>query len=215
MLFLSSQSPRRRQLLDLLQIPYQTQNSEIDETPLPNETPPDYVQRLAVSKAKAIAQSVPPEALILAADTTVVAEWNGSQMIIGKPKDPQDAHVILTQLRGRSHLVFTALALYQPSRGQIWQNICQTKVFMRSYSDKEMEKYIASGDPLDKAGAYAIQHRSFHPVAKIEGCYSNVMGLPLCLVAELLKVAGLSVETDIPRICQKEFSIQCTVSQRE
>jgi len=213
MLFLASQSSRRRQLLDLLQIPYQTRNGEIDETPLADETPSNYVQRLAMNKAKAVAQSVPPEAIILAADTTVSAEWNGSQMIIGKPKSPQAAYAILTQLRGRSHLVFTALALYQPSRGKIWQNICQTKVFMRSYSDNEIENYIASGDPLDKAGAYAIQHSGFHPVAKIVGCYANVMGLPLCLVAELLNSAGIFVESDIPQICLKAFSIPCTSSQ--
>lgn len=215
MLFLASQSPRRHQLMNLLQVNYQIQNGEIVETPYPNESPRDYVQRLAVSKAQAVAPFVPAAAFILAADTTVVAEWNGNQTIIGKPKDNQEARAILVQLRGRPHHVNTALALYQNTSGKMWQDICRTVVFMRDYTDNEMEEYIASGDPLDKAGAYAIQHPGFHPVAKIEGCYANVMGLPLCHVAQLLKNAGVDVEVNIPHICQREFSASCNGLQRE
>jgi len=214
MLFLASQSPRRRQLLNLLRVDYQIQNGEIDETPFINETPRDYVQRLAASKAKAVAPFVPAEAFILAADTTVVAEWNGNETIIGKPKDHQEARVILAQLRGKPHFVYTALALYHSASRKLWQDICLTEVFMRDYTDNEMEEYIASGDPFDKAGAYAIQHPGFHPVEKIEGCYANVMGLPLCHVAQLLKNAGVDVTVDIPHICQQEFHISCRDLQR-
>ncbi|MGB9639900.1 MAG: Maf family protein [Anaerolineales bacterium] len=214
MLFLASQSPRRRQLLNLLQVDYQIQNGTIDETPFINESPSDYVQRLARSKAQAVAPFVSADAFILAADTTVVAEWNGTQTIIGKPKDQQEARLILTQLRGKSHFVYTALALYQRGSGKMWQDICLTEVFMRDYSDSEMEEYITSDDPLDKAGAYAIQHPGFHPVAKITGCYANVMGLPLCQVAQLLNNAAIAVHVNIPQICQQEFSIPCSGLQR-
>jgi predicted house-cleaning NTP pyrophosphatase (Maf/HAM1 superfamily) len=99
--------------------------------------------------------------------------------------------------------------LYHPASGQIWQDITRTTVLMRRYSKAEMADYITSGDPLDKAGAYAIQHAGFHPVAKLDGCYANVMGLPLCAVAKLVAKAGMEVDADIPLICQQQFSATC------
>ncbi|MFZ5809692.1 MAG: Maf family protein [Chloroflexota bacterium] len=209
MLILASQSPRRKQLLSLLNLPYEVQSGDVDETPLPDELPAVYVLRLAVSKARAVGNFTTQEAFILAADTTVAANVNGKAVILGKPKDASEAEQFLTLLRGRPHTVLTAIALYHPASGQIWQEITRTTVFMRRYSKAEITSYIASGDPLDKAGAYAIQHAGFHPVAKLEGCYANVMGLPLCAVAKLVAKAGIKVDADIPLICQKQFSATC------
>lgn len=209
MLILASQSPRRRQLLSLLNLPYEVHSGDVDETPLPDELPEVYVLRLALSKARAVGDLTEQEAFILAADTTVAADVNGKAVILGKPKDASEAEQFLTLLRGRPHTVLTAIVLYHPASGQIWQDITRTTVLMRRYSKAEMTDYITSGDPLDKAGAYAIQHAGFHPAAKLDGCYANVMGLPLCAVAKLVAKAGMEVDADIPLICQQQFSATC------
>ena len=114
---------------------------------------------------------------------------------------------MLRRMRGKSHSVLTALALRQKSTGLLLQDVCHTQVLMRTYSDAEIECYIQSGDYRDKDGGYAIQHKAFHPVAAVRGCYANVMGLPLCNLTCLLQPAGIAVEVDIPQACQRHLGI--------
>jgi len=215
MLVLASNSPRRRQLLSLGGWEFNVCAAEVDETPLPSEEPPAYVCRLAESKARAAAAANYGD-LILAADTTVVDELAppGSK-ILGKPSDEADARRMLRSLRGRVHQVYTALALYRPEDGSLLTDLCCTDVPMRDYSDAEIETYIASGDPLDKAGAYAIQHAGFHPVEDLQGCFANVMGLPLCHLLRLLRKLNIQPQTqpkaDLPQACQAELGYDCPV----
>ncbi len=200
-LILASSSPRRRELIASLGIPFEIIKPDIDETQHGGEMPLDYVQRLSREKARAVlamAQAQPEEAIVVAADTIVIAadtigiERDGE--LLGKPVDAADARAMLLRLRARPHTVctsFTVLRHAHPAHGEI---VC-TEVTMRAYTDAEIDAYIASGDPFDKAGSYAIQNAAFHPVEKIEGCYHNVVGLPLCAVKRALKQAGF---TNIP-----------------
>jgi predicted house-cleaning NTP pyrophosphatase (Maf/HAM1 superfamily) len=118
---------------------------------------------------------------------------------------------MLRSLRGRQHQVYTALALLHTSDECIWETICLTQVPMRRYSNAEIQAYVRSGDPLDKAGAYAIQHAGFHPVAALQGCYANVMGLPLCHLVVLLRQAGIEPVQPIPQACQERLAYSCPV----
>ncbi len=184
---LASASPRRRELLRLLAIPYEVCSTDIDESPLPGESSPDMVARLSRAKALA-AHADNPNALIIACDTTV--DLNGRNY--GKPGDPDEARRMLRELRGREHSVYGGISVaFPPEEGQrpadsIATIVVQTRVWMRNYSDAEIEAYVASGDPMDKAAAYAVQHSLFRPVERIEGCFANVMGLSLCRLYPLL-----------------------------
>lgn len=204
-LILASNSPRRRQLLALAGWDFIVSVADVDESSLPNETPADYVLRLAETKARAIQAEAGQ--VILAADTTVV---DGSD-ILGKPRDDKEAIAMLTRLRGRTHQVYTGIALLRMSDGLLLKDLCVTDVPMRGYSDEEIQLYVATGDPLDKAGAYAIQHPDFSPVASMDGCYASVMGLPLCHVVSLMRNMGLSPNTDVPLNCQKLLEYDCPV----
>lgn len=181
---LASGSPRRRELLASLGINFSVVKSDIDETQHPGEAPLDYVRRLSIEKAQAVAAQVQPGSLILAADTVVIHEGE----ILGKPTDADEARAMLVRLRDRAHTVCTALTLHNHLT-----ELTQTEVIMRAYTDAEIEAYIATGDPFDKAGGYAIQHEGFHPVARIEGSYTNVVGLPL----ETLKAMLMQIGYDI------------------
>lgn len=205
-LILASNSPRRRQLLVLTGIPFVVSVASVDETEYPNETPADYVLRLAETKARA----VPAEAdqFVLAADTTVV---DGSD-ILGKPKDGAEAVSMLKRLRGHTHQVYTGIALLRASDGLLLKDICVTDVPMREYSDEELQAYVATGDPLDKAGAYAIQHPEFHPVERMAGCFASVMGLPVCHVILLMRKMGLQPDTDFFAGCETLLEYNCPVS---
>jgi len=200
MIWLASNSPRRRELMALGGWDFTVAPADVDETPLPGEAPAAYVRRLAVEKARAVgvrlAAGGAPHGeadLIVAADTTVaelLQVAGGPEAILGKPSGPQEAEAMLRRLRGRPHRVYTGLAVLRLADNRLFSDLCETQVFMRSYSDGELAAYVASGDPLDKAGAYAIQHRGFHPVERLAGCYANVMGLPLCALGLLLAQAG-------------------------
>ena len=203
---LASNSPRRRQLLGLAGLDFKVIVPDVDESLLPNESPAGYVLRLAETKARAV--KADPDQIVLAADTTVV---NGSE-ILGKPKDEVEARAMLTQLRGRTHQVYTGVALLRKSDNLLLKELSVTDVPMRDYSDEEMVTYIQSGDPLDKAGAYAIQHSQFHPVADMQGCYASVMGLPLCHVLRMLRKLDISVNTGVPAQCQTLLEYDCPVS---
>ncbi|MEQ8675016.1 MAG: Maf family protein [Aggregatilineales bacterium] len=201
-LILASGSPRRRELISTLGIPFEVIKSDIDETQHTNEAPFDYVERLSIEKAHAVALKTGDSLPILAADTIVVlgAEANGVDEqgeILGKPADADEARTMLKRLRGRAHLVCTAVTLYRGGDDpkQLTQRAVTT-VTMRDYSDAEMDAYIASGDPFDKAGSYAIQNEAFAPVECIDGDYNNVVGLPLEMVKPMLSAFGFLFSAD-------------------
>lgn len=206
-LVLASNSPRRRQLLSLTGWDFTVSVADVDETLLANETPAAYVLRLAQTKARTIAERSPDARLILAADTTVVEGGD----ILGKPADAAEAAAMLTRLRGRTHQVYTGIALLRSDDNLLLTDLCITDVPMRSYTDEEIHAYVASGDPLDKAGAYAIQHAGFRPVARMDGCYAGVMGLPLCHVVRLMRQMNVPPAADVPANCQKLLEYDCPV----
>jgi septum formation protein len=207
-LVLASNSPRRRELLRLGGWSFDTRPAEVDESQCPGEAPAAYVLRLAESKARACGESARVDQTILAADTTVVNEG----IILGKPKDHAEAARMLQDLRGHGHQVLTGIVVLRPSDGTMVTDLCVTEVPMRAYGDEEIDAYVASGDPLDKAGAYAIQNRGFHPVESLTGCYASVMGLPLCHLTRSLRKLGIAPTTDIATECQSALSYACPIS---
>jgi len=207
LLILASNSPRRRQLLALADWMFNVIIADVDESTRANESPADYVLRLAETKARAI--TAHPNQIILAADTTVV---DGND-ILGKPQDNAEAFAMLTRLRGHTHQVYTGIALLRLSDGFILKELSVTDVPMRNYSDEEIKSYIQTGDPLDKAGAYAIQHPRFKPVASMSGCYAGVMGLPMCHVVRMMRKMDSPPHADVPVKCQTLLEYQCPVSR--
>jgi MAF protein len=153
------------------------------------------------------------ETIILAADTTVVyqAALHQSYEILGKPADAAEAEAMLRRLRGRVHQVFTGLAVLRVAGEELQSEVVATDVWMRDYSDEEMLAYIATADPLDKAGAYAIQHAVFRPVQNLQGCYANVMGLPVCHAAGMLTQFGCPPVSEIVQGCQQALEFTCPV----
>jgi len=206
-LILASNSPRRRRLITLTGWDFIVSVADVDESQHENESPSDYVLRLAEKKARAVKDRATPEDVILAADTTVVDGLD----ILGKPKDDAEATAMLTRLRGRTHQVYTGIALLRMSDGLLLTDVCITDVPMRNYSDEEIRIYVASGDPLDKAGAYAIQHAGFNPVARMDGCYASVMGLPLCHVTRLMRLMAFRPITNVPVSCQNLLEYECSI----
>ena len=204
-LVLASNSPRRRRLLALGGWEFTIKTVAIDETPLPGEPPDAFVMRLAINKAQAVLPSVPPGSIIIAADTTVADRLLNNTSdephleILGKPANGEEARSMLQRLRGHSHKVYTAIAVLDAADDKLITDMCITEVLMRSYSEAEIDAYVASGDPLDKAGAYAIQHPSFQPVESLRWCYGNVVGLPLCLLSRALERIGIPARSEISR----------------
>ena len=186
MLVLASASPRRRELLAQAGFTFEVHPAHIPEDPLPNEDPIAYVVRLAREKAQAVfAQlSTNPETAdlaVLGADTTVTLDNH----ILGKPEDAADAARMLRLLSGRTHRVITGVALVTATSAEVAAEV--TAVRFLTLSDEEIEAYISTGEPMDKAGAYAIQGRAARWIPRIEGCYFNVVGLPIALVSTLLE----------------------------
>lgn len=183
--------------------------AQVDEKPFPGETAVESVQRFAREKALAIAQSTHSgvNPVVLGADTIVVLDGQ----VFGKPVDNIDAISILTKLRGKTHRVYTALSLAGLTPEETQDIVVGTPVPMRQYTDEEIIKYVESGDPMDKAGAYAIQNGSFRPVLELNGCFANVMGLPLCHLTFLLRKAGLHPPVDVPGVCQHNLNIECPI----
>lgn len=178
-LVLASASPRRAKLLQAMGLTAIIAPAHIDESPQPDESPEAMACRLADLKARWIAERY-PTSLVLAADTLVVL----NDTVLGKPRDPEQALEMLRALRGREHVVHTGVAVHHPHQAVL--QLASSAVRMRDYKDQEMDAYVRSGDPMDKAGAYACQHPVFQPVASYGNCYANVMGLPLCHVYRLL-----------------------------
>jgi MAF protein len=170
------------------------------------------------AKSDVLCRRLPYEqAIILAADTAVVdlVEYDGDQRtpaigeILGKPSGPEEAVAMLRRLRGRVHQVFTGLAALRAADSRLLSEVVVTNVLMRDYSDDEILAYVKTGDPFDKAGAYAIQHPVFHPVQNLQGCYANVMGLPVCHASRLLAQLGCSSALDVARECQEALGFAC------
>jgi len=210
MLVLASSSPRRRQLMAVGGWTFTLIPADVDERPLPGESPGETVLRLAVTKARGAAALAPNSSIIIAADT-IVAD---GMVQLGKPADAAEAETMLRRLRGRSHQVFTGLAALRTADGSLVTDRCQTEVPMRRYSDEELLAYVASGDPMDKAGAYAIQHNGFKPVEHLEGCFANVMGLPLCHLKRTLDHLGVPADRDVPLACQAAIEYACPVYEQ-
>jgi len=187
-LVLASASPRRAEILRNAAIPFETYAAILDESRRPSELRADYVRRLALAKARAAAsaQRDSPDCLIIGADTVVVA----ADEILGKPESPEDARRMLRLLSGAVHEVHTGLAIIR--RPGAMEGIVEeiTRVTFAPLSDEDIEAYIATGEPFDKAGAYGIQGIGGRYVTRIEGCYFNVMGLPLARLWILLREFG-------------------------
>lgn len=186
-LILASGSPRRRELLERIGLKFTIQAANVDETLLPGLSAREQVMRLSRIKAQAVADTQNEQTVILSADTVVVLDGT----ILGKPKDAADAKKMLTALSGRSHLVLTGVTVWSGSG--IETHCEETEVFLRPMTEAEIGAYIATGEPMDKAGAYGIQGYAALFVEKLVGDYYNVVGLPLCATALMLRRAGISV----------------------
>ena len=190
MLVLASASPRRRELLTQAGYTFTVHPAHVPEDPLPGEAPIPYVTRLAREKAEAVFRELstktPGPLQVVGADTTVTLD----NQILAKPEDPADAARILRLLSGRSHHVITGVAVVTAGSTEVAAEV--TAVRFLSLSDAEIESYVATGEPMDKAGAYAIQGRAACWIPRVEGCYFNVVGLPLALVAAMLESLPLA-----------------------
>ncbi len=204
---LASNSPRRRQLFALLGLPFDVMTVEVDETPLAGESPAEMVRRLSLAKARAVAMRLSGPAVVVGADTTVALDGQA----LGKPSDADDARRMLWLLRDRVHQVYTGVALVEMPGGRTRNWATGSQVWMRPYGEAEVEAYIATGDPFDKAGAYAIQHPVFRPVARVEGCYANVMGLPLCDIIVHLREMNVPVKEDVRANCSAATGYPCAL----
>jgi septum formation protein len=184
-LVLASASPRRRRLLALLGVRFVVAPVDVDESIAAGESGVQAARRLADAKAQAggVAR---PDRIVLAADTVVLLDGR----VLGKPAHADEAREMLRALRGRRHRVVTAVTFARAGR-LTWQSATETTVEMRRYDDADLERYVAGGQPLDKAGGYAVQDPDFRPAARVEGCYPNVVGLPLCEVLRGLRSLGL------------------------
>ncbi len=205
---LASKSPRRQELLEQLGIDCRVVDAQVNESPRPNESPRELALRLSRAKAQAISVRDAGGEVVLAADTIVALD----ERILGKPRDEEDARRMLRSLRDRAHRVITAIAILGPSGPPSVQGV-ETSVWMRDYSDQEIGAFIASGEALDKAGAYAIQSQSFQPVARTEGCYLNVVGLPLCHVHRALLAMGIAPGRHPMDICPRALRDGCPLAQ--
>ena len=186
MLILASQSPRRRELLTMLGVDFTVITADIDETMDPALLPEQEVARVCAAKAAAVGTSHPDD-LILAADTIVVLD----NRVLGKPHSPEEAAQMLRALSGRTHRVMTGFCLYR--NGQADTHVEITAVTFRTLSEEEIQAYIATGSPMDKAGAYGIQEQAGIFVRSVEGDYYNVIGLPICPLAVFLRQQGVAV----------------------
>lgn len=212
-IWLASASPRRQEMLAWLGISFQIRSMDIDEQERPQESPRAYVERLAEEKAAAASarvKSTSAEVLVLAADTTVFLE----NQIFGKPKDSNEAISMLRILRGKQHQVITSLVLLDLAHDLKSVENCTTNVKMRNYSDDEILQYVRSGDPLDKAGGYAIQHSQFNPVIDFSGCFASVMGLPMCHLERNLRKYQAYAPKPLGDICQKFLDYTCPIHLR-
>lgn len=187
-IILASNSPRRSELLRQIGITFTVDPADVDERVFPNELPERYAVRVALDKVNVVAKRV-GKGIIIAADTIVVQD----ESILGKPADAADANRMLLTLSGRMHIVMTGLAVVDAAGGKTETRTSLTKVWFRVLAPEEIAAYVQSNEPLDKAGAYGIQGKGALLVERIEGCYFNVVGLPLSLLGEMLKDFGVKL----------------------
>ena len=188
-LVLASGSPRRRHLIRALDIPIEMRIPlDEEDTPYEGEPPERYVTRVALDKVRSVGAEM-DDAVVLGADTAVVVDRD----VLGKPVDKEDASRVLQRLRGRGHTVVTGVVALDARSGRWHSATKTTAVTMRQFSDDEIAAYVASSEPLDKAGGYAVQDEVFRPTSAVHGCYLNVVGLPMCEVAPLLERLSLRV----------------------
>jgi septum formation protein len=187
-LILASGSPRRAEILRVAAIPFTVLSSAVDETPFPGESPQDHVQRLANAKAELVAARAVGPAIIIAADTVVALDGR----ILGKPRSSDDARNMLERLSGHTHFVITGVALIRLPDAERRTFVESTLVHFAKLSEEELNRYLATDEPYDKAGAYAIQGRAGRYIPRIEGCYFNVVGLPLARLQHSLNELGWS-----------------------
>lgn len=203
---LASASPRRKELLSLVLEEFTVETSSVDETEFLVDASAASVEQAALAKARDVAERSGAGSIIIAADTVI--SFMGS--LLGKPEDEEHAEVILKQLRGEVHSVITGVAILAPSSSKEYLFHESTRVRMNDYTDSDIREYVATGEPMDKAGAYAIQGLGSKLVHSMEGCYPNVVGFPLCAVVRHLNLAG--VETGcVPEICPGRDNFQLTI----
>ncbi|HAF61372.1 MAG TPA: septum formation protein Maf [Anaerolineaceae bacterium] len=208
-IILASSSPRRKEMIAWMGISFEISPADIDERLQENESPLFHVKRLAREKAQKIALKGSANVVILAADTIVIND----EHILGKPKDNRHAVEMLQALRGRVHQVATAVCIIAPGN-LLLQDLCISLVKMREYGDDEIRAYVDSGDPMDKAGAYAIQNGSFNPVPHFSGCFASVMGFPFCHIERnLRKIDGYNC-LPVAEICQRNLHYACPIFSR-
>jgi nucleoside triphosphate pyrophosphatase len=192
---LASQSPRRRELLSLIGIPHEVRPADLDESVLPGETPTENAERLARAKAETIAMRE-PGAVVIGSDTIVVLDGD----VLGKPRDTAEATAILRRLSGRTHTVHTAVAVARD--GRTVSGVESVEVTFRPLDDAQIEAYIATGEPMDKAGAYGIQGYGAVIVERVHGDYFAVMGLALGRLVSLLEAVGISYQFGAPPVAK-------------
>jgi MAF protein len=182
--------------MERLGLPFIIRVADVDERSQPSERPQELVGRLSRDKALHVAAEH-PQATVIGADTIVTLDGE----LLGKPASPSEATEMLVRLRNRPHQVYSGVTVVSPHSGA-QTVVVESTVWMRDYSDDEIARYVAGGSPLDKAGAYGIQDASMSPVARLEGCYASVMGLPLCALTELLARCGQLEAVDVPDVCR-------------
>lgn len=187
-LILASNSPRRRELLKQIGLDFIVDPADVDESILPGETPEVYAVRVALDKARAAASRT-KNGIVIGADTIVVLD----NMILGKPKDSADAAIMLRMLSGKVHRVVTGLAIVDAASGKMETRVEITNVLFRNLSERDIASYVATGEPLDKAGAYGIQGKGALLINRIEGCYFNVVGLPLAALYDVFVRFGVEI----------------------
>ena len=187
-IILASNSPRRRELLKQIGLTFTTDPADVDERVLPGEDAVAYAVRVALDKAR-VAAGRAGNGIVIAADTIVVL----GDTVLGKPTDARDAERMLGMLAGRMHRVISGLAVVDAKTGRARTGAVSTTVWFRDLTPAEIRSYVLTGEPLDKAGAYGIQEKGALLVEKIEGCYFNVVGLPLSLLREMLREYGVNL----------------------
>jgi septum formation protein len=195
--------------MERLGLPFVVRVADVDERNQRGERPQALVGRLSCAKALHVA-AAHPEATVIGADTIVT--MNGA--LFGKPADPSEATEMLVRLRDRPHKVYSGVAVVSPQVPTERSTVVESTVWMRDYGDDEIAAYVAGGSPLDKAGAYGIQDVSMSPVARLEGCYASVMGLPLCALTELLRQSARCALPDAPAACHAVTGVPCCAGER-
>ena len=202
-IILASASPRRQELMRRLGFEFAVEVAAVDEQAYRGGSPEEATARVAAAKGVALRR---PGRVVVAADTAVVTDGE----VLGKPGSSAEATDMLRRLRGQRHRVLTAIAVVAAGRTAV--DVVSTLVQMRPYGEEEIAAYVASGEPFDKAGAYAIQDRRFRPVERIRGCYQNVIGLPLCHLCRRLQAAGVTLPGVPPPLCRVDLGRECPVA---